>query len=131
VNEKANAAKIAAGEHAKQDVMVLRLWDYVSDEEIWSSECINPARCIAYSPDGRLIASSSFFGKTSIQIWSAATGKRLLDLYGHRDGIRRLRFSPDGSLLASASQDTTVLIWDLAAARERLDESPKRRRSDR
>lgn len=36
-------------------------------------------------------------------------------LRGHRDEVRRVEFSPNNALLASASYDNTVRIWDLAA----------------
>uniref|UniRef100_A0A1I8A262 WD_REPEATS_REGION domain-containing protein n=1 Tax=Steinernema glaseri TaxID=37863 RepID=A0A1I8A262_9BILA len=32
-------------------------------------------------------------------------------LYGHQRGITRVRFSPDGRLLASASNDSTIKVW--------------------
>ncbi len=120
IDKEANAASIAAGELEGQ-VTLLRLWDYASGEEVWSTECIDSPNCMAFSPDGELIASATFGQRRSIQVWSAATGKKLLELHGHNDEIRSLAFSPDGSLLASCSQDTTVLIWDLAPARDRLD----------
>jgi WD40 repeat protein len=78
---------------------------------------------IACSPQGDLIALAEAIQNRTptkrhiIRIYSAATGNRLAKFTGHIDTIRSLQFSPDGSRLYSASQDSTVLIWDVTSAR--------------
>jgi hypothetical protein len=67
---------------------------------------------LAFSPDGRLLASTC--ETDSIVIWDPWTGKELTRLKGHRGWISSLAFAPDGKSLASAGQDTTVLIWDVS-----------------
>ncbi|WP_462203524.1 WD40 repeat domain-containing protein [Frankia sp. CcWB3] len=40
--------------------------------------------------------------------------RRAAVLAGHRGPVRAVTFSPDGTLLATGSQDRTVILWDLA-----------------
>ena len=46
-------------------------------------------------------------------LWEVANGKHLATFRGHTTDIHALAFSPDNKLLASASYDGTILLWDL------------------
>jgi WD40 repeat protein len=66
--------------------------------------------CIAFSPDGRRIATVSH--DRTIKIWDSATGQEVLTLRGHSGGIFCVAFSPDGHRLVTGSIDRTARIWD-------------------
>src|SRR6185437_15209514 len=66
-------------------------------------------RAVAWSPDGRLIASGS---NPEVALWDSATGKRLATLSGHTGQIYSMAWSPASKLLASAADDGTVRLWD-------------------
>ncbi|MHA1342111.1 MAG: ADP-ribosylation factor-like protein, partial [Promethearchaeota archaeon] len=49
----------------------------------------------------------------TIKIWDAESGKLLKTLEGHSSYVYSVSFSPDGTKLASGSDDHTIKIWDL------------------
>jgi len=71
-------------------------------------------KCCVVSPDGTLLGSADEWGP--IRVWSIKTGEILMELSGHRGAVSSLAFSPDSTVLASGSTDTTVLLWDLQQA---------------
>ena len=68
---------------------------------------------VAFSPDGRRLASASYNNMARIR--DAETGVLQQALEGHTDSVHSVTFSPDGKRLASGSYDNTVRIWDAEA----------------
>ncbi|BCL38029.1 eIF2A-related protein [Nostoc sp. MS1] len=75
----------------------------------------NQVYSVAYSPNGRQLASAS--RDKTIKIWDISTGKTLNTLSGHNSEVRSIAYSPDGKYLASASFDKTIKIWNISTGR--------------
>jgi WD40 repeat protein len=78
---------------------------------------VKSVEAIAFSPDGRALASASLFANT-VKLWEVATGRELRTLRGHTEGVNTVAFSPDGKLVASGSNDKTIRLWEVESGRQ-------------
>jgi serine/threonine protein kinase len=100
----------------------IRIWDVFTQEELLNIE-IHGTRelfSLCFTQDGRRILCGS--RSESIGIWDAWTGLKLVDLIGHKDYVHDLAMSPCGRILASASGDNSVRLWDARPLKERFEE---------
>ena len=86
-------------------------WDVDTGELLKTITAEKRALSVAYSPDGRTLASGGF-GK--ISVWDVATGERLKTFTGHvKDPVHSVAYSPNGRTLASGCRDSTIILWNL------------------
>ena len=71
---------------------------------------------LAYSPDGKYIASGHGDRSGPIRIWSTADGTLVHSYPGDLSHVHGLAWSPDGRLIASASFDRTIRLWQARKA---------------
>ena len=95
------------------DDHLIRLWD-VAGRRIKAtlSGHDSMVTSLAFSPDGRKLASGSFDLERPVMLWDVETGQPERVLRGHRGRVRSVAFSPDGLTLASSGDDDTMLLWD-------------------
>ena len=79
-------------------------------------EC-QAAHSLTFSSCGQYLAYGSHYEsgleKVPICLWKVETGKHIVTFWGHPTDVQGLAFSPNNELLASASFDGSILLWDL------------------
>jgi hypothetical protein len=97
----------------------LRLWDPAAGEELWRKPNMG-GHCLAFSPDGKVLAVATH---NSICLLQAATGATRLTFGRDNEFIFSLAYSPDGKYLASAgaangSNQAVCRLWEVATGQE-------------
>jgi WD40 repeat protein len=115
-----------------------RIWDATTGEE----QCVLTSPNdhlfgVTFSPDGRFLLVDdvgSQHGKSggshAVTVWDARSGQmspKVIGIVGrHNEDIWCLKFSPDGKLLASGSNDGSVKLWRWDPARLGQPQEPLR-----
>ena len=107
-NEKLLAVKEFSG---------ISIWDLTTGIIKRKLKSRSQGFALAFSPDGSILCAASVLPIHSksideVDLIDIDTGHKLLSLPGHTEPIEILKFSHDGKILASGSQDGTVLLWD-------------------
>jgi len=90
------------------------IWDLATGKKVRCLDQLeNPAHGLAWSADGKTLAVSV---DASVRLIELATGKERAVFQGHTGEVRAVALARDGCSLVSASQDATVLVWDLTGS---------------
>ena len=102
----------------------VRLWDTTGNNEpiLLQKQSLSPdllrstqefvdgPNVLLFSPDGKTLACGE---GQNVKLWDITTGELITTFRGHTGLVDNLAFSPDGSILASASGDGAVLYWNI------------------
>ena len=92
----------------------VRAWDLVRyrNFRVFTGRTRMSFSSLAIDPSGEVVCAGSN-DSSDVIVWSVQTGQLLDELAGHEAPISSLSFAPSGSMLASASWDHTIRLWDI------------------
>ncbi len=114
---------------------VVQVWDVTTGQQLRTFGPTAGGRAVALSDDGTLVAAGD---GVDVQVWEVESGQPVQRMVGycedqtyttadacedaeenwlgHVKEVTALAFSPDGQILVSGSEDTTIVFWDVGTA---------------
>jgi len=95
-------------------------WDFEGRETIMEFAQGSFSSCVAFSPDGRILASGggyrfepgSPYEDYGVKLWDSKNG-RLIAFLPHEKPVHSLAFSPDGQKIVGGGELGELLLWNL------------------
>src|SRR5262249_7828530 len=91
------------------------VWELATGKELQRLVTADVIGALAFSPDGRTLATANRWQRAEVRLWDASTGQLLHQLPAPAEQgnhVVALTFAPDGRTLAGATFDGIVLFWD-------------------
>jgi WD40 repeat protein len=109
----------------------IKLWDVATGKDrstLQGHAADDLLGVVLFSPDGKTLASVGVSLRLSggvpglgvqlesvgqLKLWDVRTGKELAALKGHKDGVHCVAYSLDGRMLATATKDKSIRLWEM------------------
>ena len=98
------------------DDKTIKTWDITSGSCLSTLKVDYAVHCLTYAPNGDVLAVGDRGG--NINFFNSQGEKLQSPVSGHSDLVGSISWSPDGTKVASGSDDATVRIWELATGKQ-------------
>jgi WD40 repeat protein len=96
----------------------VRLIDVIHGTEIANLNLTRWVSSVAFSPDGKTLASAGW--EEAVTLWDVETHTKKATINAHFSPVYSVAFSPDGKILAFAGGEGVIEIWDLATGKSTI-----------
>ena len=95
----------------------LRVWNAKTGEPLAVVAGASNVKCLAFSPNGRLLGTGLAVGKGDsptgdVAVWDTNAWRARTVAGAHAGIVSAVAFSPDGRTLATSSTDGTTKLWN-------------------
>lgn len=111
------SGKFFAVARANEAAVELRSWPDGKVQRVFTGRFPQPLYALALTDGAEHVAGGDLAGRVTVWRGDGREGS-LLELRGHTEAVRGLKFSDDGRALASTSEDGTLRVWDCAVGEE-------------
>ncbi|KAM4729089.1 telomerase protein component 1 [Anableps anableps] len=94
--------------------LTLKVWSSTKANEVASLPYTSPFNCVAFDPEGHLLAAGCWNG--NVVVWNWLQNKIESSLCGHRRSVRSLSFSLSSSMLCSGCMSGEVRVWSVSTS---------------
>jgi WD40 repeat protein len=101
-----------------------KLWEVTSGREVRTFNSNLKFTCVEFSPDGRRLAlaatndsppAEAKSAVNALMLWDSTSPNEVRNFVGHEGQLFFIKFSPNGSLIASTDGTRTVNLWDVTS----------------
>ncbi len=92
---------------------IVRLWNPITGELLRVFDSFGVFHHMAFSVDGELLVASEY---TPFVVWRVVGEVMQPTPFGSTEKVYRVAFSPDGTRLATACDETMVILWDITTS---------------
>lgn len=95
---------------------IAKVWDAVTGDELHSFQHQHIVKCVAFSPDGRRLATGS--NEKLLRIYDLANPSAdPFIISGHTSGLRHISFLSKADRIVSCADDRTIRFWECSTGK--------------